>query len=207
MGFFGSWRFSGLTSLGVIQFTDTCIPKNGEFREPNESDLAVRIVERIKYIEGPKVVDPVPLIVLTVFFLITIAIIIYVCLRCIRKERLKHAELMKRRIGPAPWTPTPSTIKKPFAVGDGVPADRFNSSNCNISDVRIDLVPNDSARVPLKDLEALDPDKEQVSLREIKIKSKKKRAAKKADDIVKKAKSPRRKTQSPKRKALVKPAA
>ena len=120
------------------------------------------------------------------FFLITIAIIIAICLWCIRRERRRFNEQYKKRIGPAPWTQTPSTVKKPLAVGDGVPADRFNSSNADIEEVRVDFIPNDSARVPLKDLETLEPVKEETTLREIKIKSKKKRAAnkKEQDDTV-----------------------
>lgn len=64
--------------------------------------MEVRIVERIKIIKGDDVVDPVPLIILTVFFLITIAIIIVICFWCIRRERHRHAQ--KKEIAPAPWS-------------------------------------------------------------------------------------------------------
>lgn len=39
MGFFGSYKFDGLTSLGVIQFNEDCIPANGEYVEPEKEDL------------------------------------------------------------------------------------------------------------------------------------------------------------------------
>ena len=31
LGFYGSWKFSGMTSLGVITFSENCIPKDGVF--------------------------------------------------------------------------------------------------------------------------------------------------------------------------------
>ena len=108
MGLYGSWKFKGLTSLGVITFDESCAVKDGVYKEPGEEDVEVKIVERIKYItiQGEDVVDPVPLIILTVFFLVTIAIIIYVCMWCIRRERKKFADFEQKqqgKVSPAPW--------------------------------------------------------------------------------------------------------
>lgn len=91
MGFYGSWKFKGLTSIGVIEFNSDCIPKDGEYKEPGESDVEIRIVERIKYItiKGDDVIkmDHVPLIIVSVLFFIAVAVVIAVCLWCIRRER------------------------------------------------------------------------------------------------------------------------
>lgn len=89
MGFYGSWKFKGLTSIGVIEFNSDCIPKDGVFKEPGESDVEIRIVERIKYItiKGDVVMDHVPLIIVSVLFFIAVAVVIAVCLWCIRRER------------------------------------------------------------------------------------------------------------------------
>ena len=162
MGFFGSWKFQGMTSLGVITFNEGCIPSDGEFKEPGASDLDVRIVERIKYLPGEEVVDPVPLIILTVFFLITIGVILYVCRWCIHRERHRNQQ-KKQQVTPAPWT-MPSE-KKPIAVGDGVP-NYAGYSDADISEIKLDVLNNDSARVPLQGNDTVEP-RDEISLREI----------------------------------------
>mmetsp|Transcript_2659 Transcript_2659/g.3673 ORF Transcript_2659/g.3673 Transcript_2659/m.3673 type:complete len:203 (+) Transcript_2659:110-718(+) len=41
MGFYGSWKFKGLTSLGVVEFTEDCIPKDGVYTEPGAKDVEI----------------------------------------------------------------------------------------------------------------------------------------------------------------------
>ena len=38
MGFYGSWKFKGLTSVGVIELKSDCKPKDGVYKEPGASD-------------------------------------------------------------------------------------------------------------------------------------------------------------------------
>ena len=114
VGLFGSWKFNGLHSLGVITLNTDCIPKDGVYVAPKKEEEKVRIVEVIKEVKGDTVevpievevekekADPIPLIVLAVVFFVTVACILFYCLHCIRshKKRIEVLETEKKETPP-----------------------------------------------------------------------------------------------------------
>ncbi len=168
MGLFGSWKFNGLHSLGVITLNTDCIPQDGVFVEPKKEEEKVRIVEVIKEVKGDTVevpvevevenekVDPIPLIVLALVFFITVACILFYCLHCIRrhKKRIEVLESEKKETPPV-WNDK-GKRRKLVQVGDGVPDYAIHSDASNNS-INI-KIHEESARVPLHNIETQELD-------------------------------------------------
>ena len=180
IGLFGSWKFQGLRSLGAIVFDTECIPKNGVYTEPKPEESNVRIVEVIKEVPVPvevekKKTDPIPIIILAVLFFVTVALIIFFCLYCMRrqKRRIQVLEDEKAKNTAVNWGKT-NKKQRLVAVGDGVP-DYAVFSEASNNSININIH-EESSRVPLQqDTQACAVVEESgsVTLRSLSIKSRK----------------------------------